>query len=244
MTGFQIFLCVLAGIIAFFILVLSVPLKVSLAYDDKIHLTVKYLFIKLNILPTGPKKEKKPAKPKKEKPPKPEKPKDEKPKEKKPNPILEMVKANGYDGMMAVIGNLGKILGIYGGKIFASIKFDEIDLYIRVGTGDAASTAIKYGETCQKVYPVFAFICHNNIVKKYDVSVEPDFLANKTEGEFFMDLNITLRKIINATLAMVFRLIFGVAVKFLIGGTKKKTPETESENKKQTTKAAAQTQVN
>lgn len=233
MTGFQIFLCVLAGIIGFFVLVLSIPLKVSVAYDDKIHLTVKYLFVKLNILPTGPKKEKKEKKPKKEKPPKPEKPKEEKPKgEKKPNPILEMVKANGYDGMMLVIQNLFKILGIYGGKIFKSIRFDEIDLYICVGTGDAASTAIKYGETCQKVYPVFGFICSNNIVKKYDVSVEPDFLANKSQGEFFFDMSITLRKIINATLAMVGRLIIHVAVKFLLGGTKK-NKDGESENIKQ-----------
>ncbi len=243
MTGFQIFLCVLAGIIGFFILVLSIPVRISMAYDDKIHLSIKYLFLKLNILPTNPNKPKKEPKPKKEKPPKPEKPKDDKPKEKKPNPILEMVKANGYDGMLAVIKNLGRILGIYGGKIFKSIRFDEVDLYIRVGTGDAASTAIKYGETCQKVYPVFGFICNNNVVTKYDVCVEPDFLANKTEGEFFIDMSLTVRKIINATLAMVFRLIFGVAVKFLIGGSKK-APQKESANKTNNEKTPTENQVN
>ena len=183
MTGFQIFLCVILGIIGLIVLILSIPVKVSLAFDDKIHLTVKYLFIKLNILPVDPNKPKKPAKPKKEPEKKPEEEKkDEAPKEKKPNPILEMIKANGYDGMMLVIKNLGRVLGMYGGKLFKSIVFDEIDLYISVGTGDAASTAIKYGETCQKVYPVLGFICSNNIVKKYDVLVEPDFLANKTEN--------------------------------------------------------------
>ena len=60
MTGFQIFLCILGGIIAFFVLVLSVPVHVSLHYGDKIYLTVRYLFIKLNLLPLGEKKEKKP----------------------------------------------------------------------------------------------------------------------------------------------------------------------------------------
>lgn len=218
MTGFQIFLCVILGIIAFIVLVLSIPVKVSLAFDDKIHLTVKYLFIKLNILPVDPNKPKKPAKEKKEPEPKPEEEKkEETPKEKKPNPILEMVKANGYDGMMLVIKNLGRVLGTYGGKIFKSIVFDEIDVYISVGTGDAASTAIKYGETCQKVYPVFGFICSNNIVKKYDISVEPDFLANKTQNELFIDFSITIRKIINATLGMVFRLLFNVVLKFILG---------------------------
>ncbi len=231
MTGFQIFLCVLAGITAFFVLILSIPVKVSLSFDNKIHLTVKYLFLKLNILPTDPNKPKKPEKPKAEPKPKEEKPKDEAPKEKKPNPILEMVKANGYDGMMLVIKNLGRVLGIYGGKIFKSIVFDEIDVYVSIGTGDAASTAIKYGEACQKIYPVFGFICSNNIVKKYDIFVEPDFLANKTESEFFIDLSITVRKIINATIAMVFRLIFNVALKFIIGAKKgKETTESNDTN--------------
>ena len=103
MTGFQIFLCVILGIIALIVSLLSIPVKVSLAFDNKIHLSVKYLFIKLDILPVGLKKPKKPAKPKKEPKPEPEKKEeDETPKEKKPNPILEMVKSNGYDGMMLV----------------------------------------------------------------------------------------------------------------------------------------------
>lgn len=214
-------MCVLIGIIAFFVLILSIPVKVSLSFDNKIRLSIKYLFIKLDILPAGPKKEKAP-KPKKEPEPKPEKPADEAPKEKKPNPILEMVKANGYDGMMLVIKNLGRVLGIYGGKLFKSIVFDEIDVYISVGTGDAASTAIKYGETCQKVYPVLGFICSNNLVRKYDIFVEPDFLANKTENELFIDFSITVRKIINATIAMVFRLLFSVVLKFFLGAKKGK----------------------
>lgn len=221
-------MCILVGIIAFFVLILSIPIKVSLAFDNKIHLSVKYLFIKLDILPAGPKKEKAP-KPEKEPKPEPEKPKEEAPKEKKPNPILEMVKANGYDGMMLVIKNLGRVLGIYGGKLFKSVVFDEIDVYISVGTGDAASTAIKYGETCQKVYPVLGFICSNNIVKKYDILVEPDFLANKTENELFIDFSVTVRKIINATIAMVFRLIFSVALKFILGAKKGKE-NTESKD--------------
>ena len=240
MTGFQIFLCVLLGIVAFFVLVLSIPVKISLAFDNKIHLSIRYLFIKLDILPVGPSKpKKKEAKPKKEPKPKPEKPKDETPKEKKPNPIVEMVKANGYDGMMLVIKNLGRVLGTYGGKLFKSVVFDEIDVYVSVGTGDAASTAIKYGETCQKIYPVFGFICSNNIVKKYDILVEPDFLANKTESELFIDFSVTIRKIINATLAMVFRLIVNVVLKFILGAKKGK----ENKESNDTKPATAETKI-
>lgn len=220
MTGFQIFLTVVVSIIALIIIVLSIPLKVSLGYDDKISLSIKYLFVKLNLLPTDPDKPKKEKKPKEEK--KDEPPKEEAPKEKKPNPIMDMVKANGFDGMMEILGNLGRILKIFGGKLLKSVVFDEAYINISVGTGDAASTAIKYGKTCQKVYPLMGFLCNNNVVRHYDVNVDADFLSNNTEGEFFFEMNICLRKIINSAIGLVLRLIFGVVLKFLKGGKVKK----------------------
>lgn len=220
MTGFQIFLTVIFSIVALIVIILSIPLKVSLGYDDKISLSIKYLFIKLNLLPTDPNKPKKEKKPKEEK--KEETPKEEAPKEKKPNPIMEMVKANGFDGMMEILGNLGNILKIFGGKLLKSIVFNEAYINISVGTGDAASTAIKYGKTCQKVYPFMGFLCNNNVVKHYDINVDADFLANKTEGEFFFEMNICLRKIINSAIGLVVRLIFGVVIKFLKGGKVRK----------------------
>lgn len=236
MTGFQIFLTVLFGIIALIVLILSIPVKVSLGYDDKISLSIKYLFIKLDVLPTDPNK------PKKEKAPKEKKeepPKDETaPKEKKPNPIMEMVKANGYDGMMEILGNLGRILKKFGSSLLKSIVFDDAYIYIIVGTGDAASTAIKYGKACQKVYPLMGFICNNNIVKHYDVNVEPDFLANNSQGEFFFEMNICIRKILNAAIAMIVRLLFSVVLKFFQGGKNKNTPE-KSEAQNETTAASA-----
>ncbi|MBQ8028730.1 MAG: DUF2953 domain-containing protein [Clostridia bacterium] len=231
MTGFQIFLCVLLGIVLFFVLILSIPVHVSLNYSDKIYLSVRYLFIKLKILPVGEKKEK----PEKEKPPKKPKekpPKDDKPKEKKPNPLLEMVKANGYDGMMEILANLKHVFGLYGGKLLKSVVFDKIEIYITVGTGDSASTAIKYGKTCQKVYPLVSFLCNNNVVKKYGVNISPDFLANRSVGEFEFDFHIVLRKIINASIAMVVRLVFKVVLKFLMGAKKNKTAEAENTNPK------------
>ena len=213
------FLYIILGIVLFFIVILSVPFHIIIGYDDKIRVSIRYLFVKLDILPlkSKPKKEKSPEEPKPEKEPE----KSKEPKEKKPNPIIEMVKANGYDGMMTVLSNLVNILKVYGGKLFKSVVFDEIYLYIAVATGDAASTAIKYGQTCQKVYPLMGYICSNNIVKKYDIDVDTDFLANKTKGEFFLDMHLCIRKIINASIAMVVRLIFGVVLTFIKGGKKK-----------------------
>ena len=139
-----------------------------------------------------------------------------------------MVKANGFDGMMEVLGNLGNVLKIFGGKLLKSIVFNEAYVYISVGTGDAASTAIKYGKTCQKIYPVMGFLCSNNVVRHHDINVEADFLANKSEGEFYFEMNICLRKIINSAIGLVVRLIFDVVLKFLKNGKAKKDPQTDT----------------
>lgn len=237
MNGFEIFLCVIAGIVLIIVGALSVPVHIKFTYADKVFLTVQYLFIKINILPQGEKK----PKPKKEKTPKEKKPAEEssedKPKEKKPNPLVAMVKANGYDGMMEILCNLGRILKIYGGKLFRSVVFDEIHLDMTIGTGDSARTAIKYGKTCQTVFPLFGFICSNNVVKKYHVNVEPDFLANTSEGEFYLDFHLVIRKIINATVAMAVRLVFNVVLKFLKGAKNNKSAPQESSLGTETEKA-------
>ncbi len=217
MNGFEIFLCVLAGIILLFILILSIPVHVSFSYQDKIYLSVRYLFLEFQLLPRGEKKEKKPKKEKKKKEKtKPETPaQEEAPKEKKPNALLQMVKANGYDGMMDVLASLARVQSRYFSQIFKSVVFDEFDIYVVVGKGDAAATAIEYGKACQNIYPLAGFLCSNHVVHKYDVSVECDFLANKSQGEFFFDFHLIVRKVLNATIAMGVRMIFRVLLKFL-----------------------------
>lgn len=232
MNGFTIFLCVLLGIILLIVLALSVPVHIQFTFGDKVYLTLKYLFLKIDILPLGDKPKKEKAK--KEKPTEKKEPqKKEKPQgEKKPNPLVAMVKANGYDGMMQILSNLGNVFKIYGGKLFRSVLFNEIILDVTVGTSDSAATAIKYGKMCQKVYPLFGFICSNNVVKKYDVNVEPDFLMNHSECYMHLDMKVVIRKIINATVAMVVRLLFKVVLKFLKGAKNNKSVPDGAETQK------------
>lgn len=230
MSGFQIFLCVLAAIILLILLILSIPVHVSFSYQDKIYLSVRYLFLSFQILPLGEKKEKKPKKEKKKKEkPKDEQPTEEAPKEKKPNALLQMAKANGYDGMMEVLSNLAAVQSRYFSKLLKSVVFDEFDIYVVVGKGDAAATAIEYGKACQNIYPLAGFLCANNVVHKYDVSVECDFLANRSQGEFFFDCHAIIRKILNATIAMGVRMVFRVLLKFLKNGKLPKTPDPQAE---------------
>lgn len=246
-TGGQIVLVVLASIVLFIVLILSIPVHLTFAYDEQLHLSVRYTFLKFSILPMKEKKKDEAAegeaaqeKKKKKKPKKQKKPKKKKEKkqpeqtaqaaegEKKPNAILSMVQANGFDGMMEVLGNLGRVFARFGDRLLKSARFDEITCNVTVGKGDAAETAIAYGQTCQKIYPLFGFLCSNYLVKRYDVSVDVDFLANKSSGAFFIDCHLVIRKIINAAIAMVVRLIFKVLVKFLSNAKKGKKAEAEA----------------
>lgn len=231
----MIALYIFLGIIAFFVAVLSIPLYLELEYNDYLNLKVRWLFVKFNVLPF----EEKEKKPKKEEAPKEEKPKEEKPKEDKPkkegeNPIIAMVKAQGYDGMMQLIGNLGRALGSMFKRIFKAFTIENFDIDITVGKGDAARTALEYGETCRKVFPVCGLVCSTMKVKTYSVNVEPDFLANHNTGTFYANVYLTPRKLINAILILVFDLIFKVVLKFLLNN-KKPNEETEQSSAAQKT---------
>ena len=216
MTALYVFI----GIIAFFVIVLSIPLYIEIEYNNYLNLKIKWLFVKMNILPLEEKekKEKKPEEKKEEE----EKPKEEKkPKKEGENPIMAMVKAQGYDGMMQIIANLGKVLGSFFKRLFKAFTIQNFDISITVGTGDAASTAIKYGETCQKVFPVCGLICSTMKVKTYDVQVEPDFLATHNSGHFSANLYLTPRKLINAVFVLVGELVAKVVLKFILNGKAK-----------------------
>lgn len=225
-------LYIILGIIAFFILLFSVHLHVNIEYTDYIYVTVRWLFLKFNILPLKEEqkkeKKKKEEKSKKEPEKKEDKPKkEEKPKKKGENPIITTVKNMGYDGVMAILSNLGKALSGMFRRIFKSFVIQNFDIDLTVGKGDAAQTAIEYGKTCNKVYPVCGLICSTMKVRTYDVNVKPDFLANHNSGEFKADFYLIPRKLINALIIVGIELVFKVLLKFLMTGNKKNNNESK-----------------
>lgn len=218
------FLYVLLGIIAFFVILLSIRITINAEYFDEFKLSISWLFLKIQILPSNKKdKSQKDKKPKKEKPakepsPEPEPDPDEQPTEKKENIFVKFYNNQGFDGLIELINNAASALG----KMFSSFKkhivIRELYLFMTVTGGcDAAETAMEYGRICQKVFPAMSFICSNLPVKKYDVEIEPDFIGLKNSAQFATSIHIRPIFFVNAVFVLVFRLVFKVVLKFLKG---------------------------
>ena len=206
MTGLLIFI----GIILFFVLALSIPVVLDLEYLETFKCSVSWLFVKFNIYPQDEKKKKTDKKPKK-----PEKPKEEKPAEeakpqdpepKKDNFIKTFYNNQGVTGIIELVGNCASYLGKFSKGFLKSIYIRKLYIDISVTESDAAKTAIKYGEICRKLYPSLGFICSSCHVKDYKVNILANYCGDKTKGALETRVQIVPRSIINAAIALVFRL--------------------------------------
>lgn len=205
MTALYIFL----GIILFFIIILSIPVVLDLEYTDVFRCKVSWLFIKFDIYPPK-EKEEKDSKPKKEKPVK-EKTTEEAPAvaqthEKKDNFIKTFYNNQGVLGIIELIVNCASYLGKFSKGFLKSIYIRKLFIRISVTESDAAKTALKYGKICQEIYPPLGFICSSCHVKNYKVNIWANYLGEKTVGEFETRVALVPRSVINAGIALVFRL--------------------------------------
>lgn len=218
-------LYVIIGIIAFFVLILSIRITVSGEYFNSFKLDVSWLFIKLHIFPM--KKKDKPEKEKKKKDTAPKEEKAEKSPaqtEKKENIFVRFYHNQGVNGVIELINGAAYSLARMLNSFKKHIVLREIYLWMTVSSGsDAAETALQYGKICQKVFPVLSFICSTIPVKKYDVEIEPDFIGVKNSAQFSFAVSVRPIFFINAAIVLVFRLLFKVVVKFLMGIRNKKT---------------------
>lgn len=224
-------LYIILGIIAFFVLLLSIKVRVDAEYIDDFRVRLRWLFLSFDLYPMKPKKEK----PEKEKPKEEEKQPEETPapKEKKPNPFKTFYENQGFQGVMQLVHDTADAVGSLMKSVKKHLIIDELFLWVVISHNhDAAQTAIEYGKACQDVYPAMGFICSNLKVKKYDVEIEPDFIGTFSSAQFAFAISIRPIFLTNAAVVMVFRLLFKVVLKLL--RAKPRTPEnteTQTETK-------------
>ncbi len=220
-------LYIIIGIVAFFLIVLSIPVVLELDYTDVFKCKISWLFLKFNIYPQDEKKKKK-----KEKPPKEDKNKDNSKPEKTPtqekpkkdNFIKTFYENQGVLGIIEVVNNCASYLGKFSKGFLKSIYIKKLNIRISVTESDAAQTALRYGKICQQIYPPLGFICSSCHVKNYSVNVLANYCGEKTKGEFESKTALVPRSVINAGIALVFRLVWQL-LKVLLSNRKIKNNE-------------------
>ncbi len=201
-------LYIILGIIAFFVIVLSIPVVLDLEYTDAVRCRASWLFLKFELYPF-PEKKKKEEKPKEEKKDeKPEEKKDEAPKPKKENFLKTFYNNQGLSGVIELLNNCVAALKRFSVKLIKrAVIIKKFHLDVHITEDDAAATAIKYGKVCSGLYPSLGFICSNMKVKDYKVNVFADYCGEKTTVQFITETAFIPRAMINAGIALVFSLL-------------------------------------
>ena len=114
----------------------------------------------------------------------------------------------GITGLIELINDLASELKTGLGKTFRTFVIRELYFYITVAGKDSASTAIKYGRICAAVFPSLGKICTMMKVKKYDIDISPDFLANKGKTEVRAVISVRPLILINSVVVMGIRFLY------------------------------------
>lgn len=196
----MLWLYILLGIALFVALVMFIPITLRASYKEKFWCAVYIGFVKLQLVPAKPKKEKKKVK---KQTPKTEQPK--KATEKKPS----LIKKYGIEWLLNLIKRVAELAVSALQDFFSHILVKKFSLSISVAGDDAADTAIKYGKYCAVVYPAVGTIVRVVKCKGYGVDINPNF-SEKAETEINFDF---------VARVFVFRLV-ALVVKHGIKGLK------------------------
>ncbi len=226
----NVFLLILAGILLLIILLLFSPLVVKVVYEEKVKVRIGLFFPVFPVPvareePTDPKKIKKAEEKKRKKEEKKKKrelkkqQKEEKRRkkkgleeeEKKESFLMHRIKSKGVGGVIELLKELVRILGLLVKKITDHLVISRMDLQIALASEDAAKTAVSFGYVCSAVFPLVSFIEQNVYRCRHREQIVPVFTETKTRVRFVMRARILPFFLLSAAFAALFRAIKALA---------------------------------
>lgn len=185
----------------FFAFILSLRGIVTIEYAEELALSVRVLFIKINILPKkeGGKRVRSMSRKKsdrierrlKQKADKKRLKKEEK-REKKKAEEKEKKKPT-LAGILDTVNLATTVAKAALGSFFGHLRVNVARFKIRIATGDAASTAIAYGAVSQTVAYLLAIFENNKRVKgikKADMDIACDFLGESSSADIKISFSL------------------------------------------------------
>ena len=180
---------ILFGIAIFIGLVLSLRVNLHIRYENELKVYIKILFFKIEILPNtskifdGFKKNKE-----------------------KPTHIIKDIKDadTSSESIVDKLNTIRDILSILSESFHKHLHVKLSKIHVMVATGEAAKTAILYGAISTAVACIIAVIDEiTNLkpIKNSSVSVEPDFLSEKTKIKLSISLYMSIAGIISVLMS-------------------------------------------
>lgn len=227
-------LIVIGCILAFFILLFTVRVRVNIKMKEELELTVIAFGARIRILPKKQKKynlkkytlkkiqkrdEKAAAKAQKKAEAKAKKQKEKAEAKKKAKALtkeqkkaIKAKKKASRPPIPDMISLFREVLGLFFGKFFSKLHFHVARVIIKVGSDDAAKTAVMHGAICAALGPTLTFIDrHSNLhVKKRSILyIEPDFTSDKIKMDIDLGFSLSLGGVLSAAIKAGWRFIMG-----------------------------------
>lgn len=227
-------LIIIGSIIAFFVLLFTVRVRVNIKMKEELELSVVAFGAKIKILPKKPKKynlkkytlkkiakrdEKAAAKARKKADAKAKKKKEKEEKKKAAKALtkeqkkaIKAKKKASRPPIPDMISLFKEVIGLFFGTFFSKLHFHVAKIKIKVGSNDAATTAVLHGTICAALGPTLTFIDrHSNLHTKrnYTIYIEPDFTSDKIDMDIDLGLSLSLGGILATAIKAGFRFIMG-----------------------------------
>ena len=246
-------LITILAIIAFFVVLFTVRVRVNLELKDELSLSVIAFGIKINILPAKPKKynvknytpkkiakrdakaaekAKKKAEKAKLKAAEKKKKKDAQKKlTKAEKKAIKAKKKATSPKLFDMVGLFANIAKLFFSGLLSKLHFHVARIRITVGSSDAASTAMMYCGICTALKPVLMFLDkHSNLhgMKKADIFITTNYLSEKLDLDLKLGFSMSLGGLLGVALK--------AGIKFLTGWSNIKPSPPSGTDEKNTNK--------
>lgn len=218
------------SVLAVFVVLFTVRARVRLRYSDTLSLTVSFLGIKLFVLPKKQKKykisdytlkkiakrdkkraekdAKKASKKKTKQADKNKKKADRKKLTKEEKAAKKAAKPTFSDTADLFL----KLIKLFFSKFFGRFHFHVAKIKIKVGSSDAARTALTYCAICGAIKPLLIIIDkHSNLhgMKNADIDISPDFLNERIDFDVDLGFSMSLGALLGVLLRVLFSALVG-----------------------------------
>lgn len=201
---------VLGSVLAFFTLILTLPLRLRVTFDGALCVRAGYGPVMLTLYPRAektPAQKVRAAKKQAKKQARLKKKSEKSPprgKEKSTLSAVEhLLREEGLEAVITYYAGLVKLAGTAARRIFRALHISRFRLSVVVSAQDAADTALAYGRACAGIYPASGLLEGLMRVRRRQVMVTPDFLKGQSEVRGELRLWVLPARLLGAALLLL-----------------------------------------